>query len=874
MDLQSPRGASGRALAGRSVSLAALLFGLSGGLLAQTPEQSEAGFDPRTDQKTAPPAQRVHLSEADLIEPMSPSDYVTRPWSNEPSFGPRPTKEPTRPTFATGVDIDEVLTEPLHAPDGEGGFWVRTRNLRTHFEADAVTAYPAFGTRSPREWPARFELTAATQGGEPLALGPGSAPSMARDGRRVEVARGALTEAWNLDVERIEQTFVFDELPGAGAVEVRIALTTDLVATDERGGDLVLRHEGFGELRYGAAFAVDGAGRRLPLERGFDGETITLTVPAVFVSEATMPLTIDPELALFSNSFGADDDLNVDICYAGNPGRYFFVWEDFTSAANSDVYISSFDAAGNQGAVVLLDGTSEYWGTPSIGYVAGHDRILVASSVSINGPGVFPSMIRGHIFDPVAETVVGTDFGISTSGTEKLEPVVGGTNADLTFNNHFLVAWSRILAPDRWSIEYRVVDFDGSGVTPVTVVDNTVDRRNHEPEVSASHGDATLTGDYWTLVWTETPGSSVFNFGRIKARRIVWSGSTQFGSGNFTVSNNLLGSHPSVTSRLDRTYANATDRPSIVAYSRRDLGNGLNGDIFAHVITDGVTNPENPITAMEDVWVYAEFNQFDPVIATDGRAFVLAYTEAVDRIDHLDLDVSVCSGTIAEDGNDARLGLAERHDWLLVQGFGETADRSPSIAMVQDGDNTSFADDAMIAFRVQQGVTNPDQGTLFFSSFDAATSNFLTGRNAVGRQYCDSNRHYGSALIGSYHSSWIWIEGNQVAGATHWARCLEMPTNVFSLLICSRQTGDFNLAGGAGRLCLSGSIGRFNAQITNSGSTGTAVFPVDTSALPVGSAPVAVQPGETWHFQVWHRDTTSTGITSNYSNAASVTFNP
>ena len=79
-----------------------------------------------------------------------------------------------------------------------------------------------------------------------------------------------------------------------------------------------------------------------------------------------------------------------------------------------------------------------------------------------------------------------------------------------------------------------------------------------------------------------------------------------------------------------------------------------------------------------------------------------------------------------------------------------------------------------------------------------------------------------------------------------------------------------------GTLCLGGSIGRFNlpGQIFQVAASGAAAVPVDLGAIPsptLGSVPAL--PGDTWHFQAWHRDTTASGTaTSNFTEAVRVDF--
>lgn len=99
-----------------------------------------------------------------------------------------------------------------------------------------------------------------------------------------------------------------------------------------------------------------------------------------------------------------------------------------------------------------------------------------------------------------------------------------------------------------------------------------------------------------------------------------------------------------------------------------------------------------------------------------------------------------------------------------------------------------------------------------------------------------------------------------------------LPSNQFGLLVVSSQPGSvFPIPGSQGRLCLGGSIGRFNALVSNSGPAGAISVDVDTDALPQGAGTVAVQPGDSWSFQMWFRDVNPT-VTSNFTNRVTVTF--
>lgn len=101
-----------------------------------------------------------------------------------------------------------------------------------------------------------------------------------------------------------------------------------------------------------------------------------------------------------------------------------------------------------------------------------------------------------------------------------------------------------------------------------------------------------------------------------------------------------------------------------------------------------------------------------------------------------------------------------------------------------------------------------------------------------------------------------------------------LPPNTFCLLLASRQSGFTGGPGGSeGNLCLGGAIGRFQNQIVNSGPTGGFLLPIDLQQIPQPSSFVSVMSGDTFHFQVWHRDVTAGGAqTSNYTRGLRARF--
>ncbi len=102
-----------------------------------------------------------------------------------------------------------------------------------------------------------------------------------------------------------------------------------------------------------------------------------------------------------------------------------------------------------------------------------------------------------------------------------------------------------------------------------------------------------------------------------------------------------------------------------------------------------------------------------------------------------------------------------------------------------------------------------------------------------------------------------------------------LPQDSLGYFIVSREPNVTLVSplGSSGQLCVaSPSIGR-QAPVLGSGAAGTVQFQLDLTLTPQPSGPVAIAPGETWCWQLWHRDVGPGGTTtSNFSSARSIQF--
>ncbi len=103
--------------------------------------------------------------------------------------------------------------------------------------------------------------------------------------------------------------------------------------------------------------------------------------------------------------------------------------------------------------------------------------------------------------------------------------------------------------------------------------------------------------------------------------------------------------------------------------------------------------------------------------------------------------------------------------------------------------------------------------------------------------------------------------------------CIDLPTDSAGLALTSLSTGFVPQAGGSqGTLCLGGAIGRLNSGVFLTERFGHGHVDLDLSGLPQGGGSTPVMAGQTWHFQVWYRDTVNGTATSNFTSAVAVPF--
>ncbi len=194
------------------------------------------------------------------------------------------------------------------------------------------------------------------------------------------------------------------------------------------------------------------------------------------------------------------------------------------------------------------------------------------------------------------------------------------------------------------------------------------------------------------------------------------------------------------------------------------------------------------------------------------------------------------------------------------------------LAFTPDGEllgvrNTGPTADSNTLYRIDKATGNvtliaatPSFGNLLSLAFDDG--------NGVGSSYCTpepNSTGVPSSIVG-FGSSFVGDGDLSIEVA-------QLPQNAVALLLASPMEGFVPMPpASSGNLCLGGEIGRFlgPGQVQSSGIEGRFTLAVDLAAIPQPTGTVTAAPGETWHFQAWHRDTAPSGLTSNFSDGLRV----
>lgn len=767
---------------------------------------------------------------------------------------PRPVPSATEPTFT----VSRLLTEPLVDTGARDGLvWVRGRDFRASFGAGGFSFYPVLGSDAPRELPVHFAVSS-------VRIGKSAIPTLATPaealGQVITIDHGSMREVHHLGLDAIEQTFVFDELPSGGDLEVDLRVTTELEVHSNGRGDLRFVDPELGHVSYGAAFVLDAAGRRAPIAREWHGQGIRLTVPASFLETATFPVKIDPPISASFIQSSSSGGGPIDATWGGVSDKLCVVW-----AESSDCF-ATLVANGVPGPVVPVDISSDRWGSPRVAYTTSNDRFAILAVVQdpsgLNGEAVQGRLLSG------GSGQQGPALSLVAFDSEPIVSMdVGGCKDPSGAGDEFMFAWIRGNEAFGNQLRYRTLDQDGFfGSAVATTVDAT---RKNSVSISESCGDPAMGVDQHTLTWVGD--ATVEGIGNIYAQRLDRSNDPSLHGSPRLVDGSNLCTNPSVTSLFDDTLAGASGRPSVIAYNRLVfLGPGqFLPSVNLSVVTNTSSSfPWSMTVNMEDL--DGSLRQSAPSIATDGSSFAVTYAEEYwNPAVRSDDDVYYAAGSIYIGESGPFVALSERHQNL---DFSAQDSGGQTMCSIWGGEVNITGDERSDNFFTVWRNASQSTGSDILGSEIELPTDAISQTRAVGEQFCSANANGGTTPFKAENTGWMWIEGRQTLAAPKTAFAVDVTPNAFGYLI----TGAFsqivnNPAGSAGKLCIAAS-GRYISSIQTSGLAGTFETIIDPLMLPQPTGFTAAMPGESWVFQYWHRDTLGGLPTSNFTNACSVRF--
>lgn len=327
-----------------------------------------------------------------------------------------------------------ALRVPIHAaPRAEAparGWWAAGDTYKVSFH-DGFVFVPYLGAAAADSAPLRWTTESVTVGDASL-VAPAATPRHAHSDWRYEYRYGAVTEAYDVRAEGVEQTFVVHRRPAvsgdlvvAGRIDTRLRAAAlpagahaALTFCDEQDRAVI---------RYGAAFAVDAGGDRLPITTVFDGGRASLTVPGTWLARARFPVTVDPLVSgvvirnegttLGSTSVARDESSATD--------NVMVAYLRIASIVDRDMVVVVTDNNFANPVVVFSDLSTATYDAVDVAFVGGATRWAVAFQASSmpSGLGVYLHQRGNRTLNS------GVTLPISLATTVNQVPRIGGASA-------------------------------------------------------------------------------------------------------------------------------------------------------------------------------------------------------------------------------------------------------------------------------------------------------------------------------------------------------------------------------------------------------------------------------------------------------------
>ena len=730
---------------------------------------------------------------------------------------------------------------------GDGALWARGESYKMSFGADGATYYPRFVSRESHSLPHRLSPDLVTVGGASIAFAPASRP--VRSGDRVEIDRGALVEAYELEPCSAEQLFLFSSLPSRGDLVVHIPVASELDGIEDAAG-LEFRGE-LGTVSYSRATAIDANGRRIDASTRIEDGAIVIRVDGDSLATAAMPLVIDPVVTDVWINTSLENDQAPDVAWDPIEGVWMVVYTDIFSATDADVFVQMILPSGALSGGGFIDQTTASWASPRIADLASAQSFLVVAEIT----RVTPHYVRGRIVEPNGTIVtLSSQFDVAYQGSvgnEKIRPDVGG-DPTTDPNSTWCVCFQESFPtpPGEVEIACRRVARDGTVLGTMSTYLETGGGSTQQPtypSIAKSNG-----GGDWLVAWQRA--DPTFN-GDIRARYIHKDGTRAPNIIDISTGDTAIDLRPCVSSPIDGSGR------SLVSFTRFVSGGSGQDTMLAALEGDTVLQ----LADLSTMQVPGDTrDQVESSVDSDGRHFVVTYSEidpGTGDYDVLASDLCLAGSTIGVMQSRVvlhHLPLWERHSQISAQHqtTGNTR-RYFAVYDVRENDN-----DFDIA------------GQLFDAFVGGRATPFCFGDGTGAACPCANNGITGHGCGNSVNAAGALLAAAGECSPIHDTLNLSVsglpPTASCVFIQGSSSTGGATY--GDGIRCFAGTLIRIGVHTAVAGN---AVYPLG-SETPISVKGGIPATGGTRCYQVWYRDPPAfcTSATTNVTNGMSVVWAP
>ena len=198
---------------------------------------------------------------------------------------------------------------------------------------------------------------------------------------------------------------------------------------------------------------------------------------------------------------------------------------------------------------------------------------------------------------------------------------------------------------------------------------------------------------------------------------------------------------------------------------------------------------------------------------------------------------------------------------------GDTGNNVAQSTSATDNENVSYTNATFFATTLVLEVQVYPQGTGECADYALDVDPGLG--TTVGQNYC------GPAIVNSVNQSGRMVALGSALVSVNDLTLLgtQLPPGSLGYFVVSQNAGFITNPGGStGNLCLLPPFGRYSSFAAPVAPNGTMTLAIDLTAIPQPTGIASIQAGQTWHFQLWHRDTFLGVSTSNFTDGLAVMF--